>query len=66
AGIVLFFVARTVSKGKIVSLFLSGLVALASLWYSLQLGRFGNLALTVIGLVWMYWLYGFRKTGELT
>ena len=64
-GVILFVMARMISQGKVLGLYLSGLVIAASLWYSLQMGRFGNLALTVIGAVWFFWLVGFWKKGEL-
>lgn len=64
-GAILFVMARMVSQGKLLGLYLSALVIVASLWYSLQIGSFGNLILTAIGAVWFFWLYGFWKKGEL-
>jgi hypothetical protein len=65
AGILLFVVARTVSQGRALGLYLSGLVALAGLAYSLGMARYGNLILTAVGLLWCVWLYRFQKQGEL-
>jgi uncharacterized membrane protein (UPF0136 family) len=64
-GAVLFIMARMLSQGKMLALYLSALVTVTSLWYSLQLGRFGNLALTALGALWCFWLYGYRTKGEL-
>jgi hypothetical protein len=64
-GILLFVVARTVSQGRVLGLYISGLVALASLAYSLGMARYGSLFFTAVGLLWCFWLSRFQKQGEL-
>ena len=65
AGLILFAVARMLGDARVYALYFSGVVAVASLWYSLQMRSFGVLLLAALGILWSTWLYGFRKNGEL-